>query len=388
MTSNEINEISSVTMIGALPPLKGNAYYCMRLSSEIAESIEVNFISFKRLYPNFLYPGGVIDSDKRFQVKERKNLKIWRIISYLNPLSWIRTAFLTSTSVVHLQWWSLPLAPVYLVILLLLKLKKKKIIFTVHNVVPHEKSPIDQWLTSMVLSFGNKFIVHTEDSREKLAKAFQISKDRISVIHMPVHDMYPAAELTDEEIRVKHQLPPAGPVLLFFGNIRPYKGLDTLIKAMPDVVEACPGAHLLVAGQSWGNWDKSYGQTIRSLGLGDSVTEILDYVPMSEVAELFEVTDLIVLPYKHFDAQSGIGNVALATKKPLVVTRVGGLEELVQDERAVCPPEDVPALAQTITRVLTDVDLRKKLAMDSAHLGKLYSWSGAAAKTIKVYEAS
>ena len=184
MTSNEI---SSVTMIGALPPLKGNAYYCMRLSSEIAESTEVNFISFKRLYPNFLYPGGVIDSDRQFKIKERKNLKIWRTISYLNPVSWIRAALLTSTSVVHLQWWSLPLAPVYLVILLFLRLKKKKIIFTVHNVVPHEKSPIDKWLTSMVLSFGNKFIVHTMDNREKLAKVFQIPKASISVMPTPAN---------------------------------------------------------------------------------------------------------------------------------------------------------------------------------------------------------
>ena len=386
MASNEINKISSVTMIGALPPLKGNAYYCMRLSSEIAESIEVNFISFKRLYPDFLYPGGVIDSDKQFQVKERHNLKISRTISYLNPVSWIRAAFLTSTSVVHLQWWSLPVAPVYLVILLSLKLKKKKIIFTVHNVVPHEKSPLDQWLTSMVLSFGNKFIVHTEDNREKLAKAFQIPEDRISVIHMPVHDMYPAAKLCDEEIRVKYQLPRAGPVLLFFGNIRPYKGLDTLIKAMPEIIDVCPSAHLLVAGQSWGNWDKTYGQIIRSLGLEDSVTAILDYVPMSEVANLFETSDLVVLPYIHFDAQSGVGNVALAMKKPLVVTRVGGLEELVREERALCPPGDVSGLAQTITRVLTDADLRIKLAMDSAYLGELYSWSVAATKTIHVYE--
>ena len=386
MASNEINKISSVTMIGALPPLKGNAYYCMRLSSEIAESIEVNFISFKRLYPDFLYPGGVIDSDKQFQVKERHNLKISRTISYLNPVSWIRAAFLTSTSVVHLQWWSLPVAPVYLVILLSLKLKKKKIIFTVHNVVPHEKSPLDQWLTSMVLSFGNKFIVHTEDNREKLAKAFQIPEDRISVIHMPVHDMYPATILSDEEIRIKYQLPPAGPVLLFFGNIRPYKGLDTLIKAMPEIIDVCPSAHLLVAGQSWGNWDKTYGQIIRSLGLEDSVTAILDYVPMSEVANLFETSDLVVLPYIHFDAQSGVGNVALAMKKPLVVTRVGGLEELVREERALCPPGDVSGLAQTITRVLTDADLRIKLAMDSAYLGELYSWSVAATKTIHVYE--
>jgi glycosyltransferase involved in cell wall biosynthesis len=386
MASNEINEISSVTMIGALPPLKGNAYYCMRLSTEISESIHVNFISFKRLYPDFLYPGGVIDSDKKFRVGERKTLKISRTISYLNPFSWIRAAFLTSTSVVHLQWWSLPLVPVYLVILLLLKLRQKKIIFTVHNVVPHEKSPLDQWLTSMVLAFGNKFIVHTEDNRDQLAKAFQIPKDRISVIHMPVHDMYPAAKLSDEEIRDKYKLPRSGPVLLFFGNIRPYKGLDTLIKAMPEIVEAHPRAHLLVAGQSWGNWDKSYGEIIRSLGLADSVTAILDYVPMSEVANLFEASDLVVLPYTHFDAQSGVGNIALAMKKPLVVTRVGGLEELVRDERALCPPGDAPALAQTITGVLTDADLRSKLAADSSYLAARYSWSSAATKTIYVYE--
>ena len=335
-----------MTMVGALPPLKGNAYYSMSLAREMSKHIVTEFISFKRLYPDFLYPGGVEDVDPSFRIHQQSRLQIHRIISYCNPITWIRAAWVAQSRVVHLQWWSLPLAPIYLVILIGLKIRRKRILFTVHNVVPHEKSILDSWLTKIVLAFGDAYIVHSRDNKKTLTEAFEIPEANVYVVHMPIHDMYVGSGKDSASIRRTLGLPEEGKVLLSFGNIRPYKGLDVLIGAMPEVLRAVPDTHLLIAGQNWGKWNDPYGELIQSLKINRSVTPLLDYIPMSQVADIFQVADVVVLPYRYFDAQSGVGNIALAFEIPMVVTRVGGLADLVEDDRVVCPPEDVQALAR------------------------------------------
>jgi glycosyltransferase involved in cell wall biosynthesis len=380
------NKNQSVTMVGALPPLKGNAYYCMSLSRELSKHIATEFISFKRLYPEFLYPGGVEDADRHFRIDQHSMLKIHRIISYFNPFTWIRAAWIAQSGVVHLQWWSLPLAPIYLVILIGLKIRRKKIIFTVHNVVPHEKSILDRWLTKIVLAFGDAYIVHSKENQKTLAETFKIPEANVNVVHMPIFDMYVRSGEDSASIRRRLGLPDKGKVLLSFGNIRPYKGLDLLIEAMPEVLRAVPDAHLLVAGQNWGKWNDPYGQLIHSLEIERSVTALLDYIPMSQVADIFQVADVVVLPYKYFDAQSGVGNIALAFEIPMVVTRVGGLADLVQDDQVVCPPEDAQALAQAIIPTLLDDQFRSKLKSDARRLKSRYSWSTAVSQTMKIYQ--
>ena len=375
-----------MTMVGALPPLKGNAYYSMSLAREMSKHISTEFISFKRLYPDFLYPGGVEDVDPSFRIHQQSRLKIHRIISYCNPITWIRAAWVAQSRVVHLQWWSLPLAPIYLVILIGLKIRRKRILFTVHNVVPHEKSILDSWLTKIVLAFGDAYIVHSRDNKKTLTEAFEIPEANVYVVHMPIHDMYVGSGKDSASIRRTLGLPEEGKVLLSFGNIRPYKGLDVLIRAMPEVLRAVPDTHLLVAGQNWGKWNDPYGQLIQSLKINRSVTPLLDYIPMSQVADIFQVADVVVLPYRYFDAQSGVGNIALAFEIPMVVTRVGGLADLVEDDRVVCPPEDVQALAQAIIPTLLDDQFRSKLKFDASRLKSRYSWSAAVSQTMKIYQ--
>jgi glycosyltransferase involved in cell wall biosynthesis len=287
---------------------------------------------------------------------------------------------------VHLQWWSLPLAPIYLVILIGLKLRKKKILFTVHNIVPHEKSILDRWLTKIVLAFGDAYIVHSRGNQKNLVETCKIPEANIHVVHMPIHDMYVRSGEDSASIRRRLGLPEKGKVLLSFGNIRPYKGLDLLIEAMPEVLRAAPDAHLLVAGQNWGKWNDPYGQLIQSLEIDRSVTALLDYIPMSQVADIFQVADVVVLPYKYFDAQSGVGNIALAFEIPMVVTRVGGLADLVDDDRVVCSPEDAQALAQAIIPTLLDDQFRSKLKFDASRLKSRYSWSAAISQTMKIYQ--
>jgi glycosyltransferase involved in cell wall biosynthesis len=159
---------------------------------------------------------------------------------------------------------------------------------------------------------------------------------------------------TQEAAREALGVAPGDPLLLFFGTIRPYKGLHTLLAALATVRGAHPEVRLIVAGQPWEPWEQ-YAAQIASLGLTDNVLPRLGFVPEAEVPSLFAAADLVVLPYTHFDAQSAVGAQALGFGRPLLVTRTGGLPDLVDDDPAWCvAPDDAPALAMALLRFLED----------------------------------
>jgi glycosyltransferase involved in cell wall biosynthesis len=373
-----------VSMIGALPPLKGNAYYCMGLAREMSQRIKVDFIAFKKLYPEFLYPGGVSDDDEKFKISETETLSIRRIIAYYNPLSWIYAGWAVRSRIVHIQWWSMPIAPIYLVLLLVLKARQKRIIFTVHNVTPHEPSAVDKILTNSAFYFSDAFIVHSSSSRDSLIRRFNLPNNVVHEVHMPVHDMYGGNGFSQKQARKEIGIPENAKVILSFGNLREYKGIDRLIAALPTVIRHVPKTHLLIVGQPWTKWGR-YEKLIKELKLETKITAVLKYVPMSEVKKYFSVSTLVALPYKQFDAQSGVGNIALAFGLPLVVSRVGGLPDLVKDKRAIVEPDDIASLADGISRILLDEKLYRKLCDDAEALRQQYSWSAAIDSTLSIY---
>jgi glycosyltransferase involved in cell wall biosynthesis len=382
----ESTPTDAVTLVGTLPPLKGNAYYCANLALELSKNTQVDFISFRKLYPSFFYPGGETDNDEHFKISGNANLSLHRLITYYNPISWIRAGLLVRTKIAHLQWWSIPIAPIYLVILIILKLRKKKIVFTVHNVVPHEPTIVDKLLTTTVLRFGDAFIVHSTENIGTLSKLFDIHKNNIFLVHMPVHNMYGGESIVKAAAREQLDLANDRKVVLCFGNIRDYKGIDDLIRAFGNIAEAEPTAILLIVGQLWGSWRK-YEKLIAELKLSDRVQTVLNYIPMSEVKYYFAASDIVALPYKRFDAQSGVGNIALAFGRPLVVTQTGGLPDLVNDNRALVEPENPAHLADAIIAILADRELYEKLSKDAERLAEKHSWHAASDKTIDIYRS-
>jgi len=374
-----------VTLIGTLPPLKGNSYYCEKLATTLSKRIQLDFFSFKSLYPNFIYPGGTKEKNNDSYIKSNKNISIKRIITYFNPFSWIKTSFLVKTKIVHAQWWSLPLAPIYIIIFSILKLRKKKIILTVHNVSFHESIIFDKFLTKMVFPFVDIFIAHSKENIKKLEKSFGIRRDKIIIVPMGVHSMYSDSIISKKKAKRFLNLPINKKILLFFGNIREYKGIDDLIKAFSVVNKKIKDSMLLIAGEPWIKWNK-YQNLIKKYKLENKIRIHLHYIPKSEVNFFFSASDLVVLPYKFFDAQSGIGNIALAFNKPIVVTNVGGLSELVRDKRAIAKPNNYKNLSEVIMRILEDKKLIKSLSEDSKKLSRIYSWDRIAKKTIKIYE--
>jgi len=376
-----------VTMLGTLPPLKGNAYYCWGMATALAGRIPVEFYSFRKLYPEKVYPGGTRDRDPLFRVEGVPGLEVHRTLTYYNPLTWLACGWRAAGEVVHAQWWSKPVAPVWLTALSILRCRRRPVLLTVHNVTFHEKRSFDRGIARAVFSLADAFCVHCPDNREELARFMGIGPEKIHVIPMPVHDMYRDAPVSKEDARVELGLPPDALVLLLFGNLRPYKGEEVCLRAVAALPESLRHRILVVvAGQQWGDTDY-FTRLIAGLGLEAQVKRFLNYIPMSRVKYYFEAADLVVLPYTHFSAQSGVGTIGLAFGKPLLVTRVGGLPALVRRPEAIAEPDDIHSLAERLAHVLTEPGLLAQMADDSRRVAAERTWDAAAERTLEIYRS-
>jgi glycosyltransferase involved in cell wall biosynthesis len=374
-----------IAMLGSFPPLRGLSSYCLEISLALAEYVSIEFISFKRLYPRILYPGGGLKDDPTFPDTAHKRINIKRRLRWYNPLTWILEAVVVRSDLLHAQWWSLPLLPIYVCICGIFKLKGKPIILTVHNVLSHERSSIYKTASKVLFKLGNHFIVHTEKNRQQMMTAYGIASEHISVIPHGSLDFHVRNDANRNIIREELGIESSRKVILLFGAIRPYKGIDTAIEAFSDVLQEVPDSILLIAGKLWQKWDP-YQKKIDELGITDSVRTFLDYIPSGEVYKYFEISDLVILPYHQFDSQSGVGTTAVSFRKPMIVTDVGGLPDLVEDRGYVVPPKNPDALAQKLKNCLKDPIQLKDMACSSEIIAKRLSWSMIAMKTCKIYE--
>ena len=162
----------------------------------------------------------------------------------------------------------------------------------------------------------------------------------------------PEAALTQApEPASEEMIPAEQEMLLFFGYIREYKGLKHLIRALPEIRARRPQAHLFVVGDFWENNREEYEQLIRETGAGDAITLVDGYLPDDEVEPYFAAADLCVLPYESA-TQSGVIQIAYSFGLPVIATEVGGLPEVVLDNRTgfVVPPKDAKALSEAVVR--------------------------------------
>jgi len=376
----------SVTLIGTLPPTRGISPYTSHLLAALRSlpDVEIEFIGFRSLYPRRLYPGGDI-VDPTADVPDFRGVRIRNLLTWYNPVSWVWAGLTCRGHIVHAQWWSYILAPVYVVVLALARLRGRRIVLTLHNVTPHETSRWRRLMNRLVLWLPDHFIVHSDQNRELLLANLKCDPRRISVVPHGTLSV-PNTGLTRAQARAKLGLGEDCRAVLFFGHIRPYKGLDILLRAFRLVSGMVKDAVLIVAGMPWADSEPP-DRLIRELGLDARVLTSFRFIPQGEVEAFLVASDVVVLPYTHFDAQSGVGTLALSFGKPLVVTAVGGLPELAGDARAVVPPNDPEALAQAIKAVLEDSDLRARLQEESRKRARLFGWDNVAVKTREVYAA-
>ena len=268
-------------MLGTLPPLRGLSSYCLELALAMANLVQVEFISFKKLYPGFLYPGGRLKEDHSFPDATHDRLRINRRLTWYNPLSWIRAALSTRADLLHAQWWSLPLVLIYACICTGFKLQGKPVVFTVHNVLDHGSSKLFKTASRWLFKLGDHFIVHTRDGRRLMQTQYSIPADRISVIAHGSLDFHVKKQVNRDNIRQELNIAPRQKAVLLFGAIRPYKGLETALEAFSRVLLEVPDAILIIAGKLWQSWDP-YQRLIDKFGISKEVRTYLNYIPASD----------------------------------------------------------------------------------------------------------
>ncbi|MDA8403997.1 MAG: glycosyltransferase family 4 protein [Desulfobacteraceae bacterium] len=378
------NQIT-VSILGTLPPIRALSSYCFELTQALARICQVEFISFKKIYPAFLYPGGKPDDDDTYPEIRESNIRIRRRVAWYNPFSWLTEGLAATGDLLHAQWWSMPLFPVYLTVCACFKLRKKPVIFTVHNVLSHEKSRIYFKLSQFLFRLGDHFIVHSHLNKQQMMDCYKINEHQISIIPHGSLDLHIRFKADISRLRKKFGLSPENRVILLFGAIRPYKGIDTAIRAFAETIKTIPDVRLLIAGRLWEDWNP-YEQLIQDMNIEKQVIRHLDYIPSGDVHQFFEVADLCLFPYLHFDSQSGAGAAALSFRKPMIVSDVGGLPELVKDHRFIVPAGDWAALAGAMSFCLNDREILSGMASDAEAVSEQFAWPEIAKQTLTIYQ--
>jgi glycosyltransferase involved in cell wall biosynthesis len=339
-----------IVLIGPAYPLRGgNALFIAHLYAALAENNEVTVISFSRLYPGFLFPGVRQVDISATPIKKHPALAI---IDCLNPATWYKAAKMAAAmnpDLLVFTWWNPFFGPIVKTIATSYKRRTgKPVVVIAENVVSHESRWIDKYLTMMALRTANRFLVLSGVVEDEIRKLFPSTK--VYKSSLPVYDCYRVGEpLTQKQ--AKERLNLAGKnVILFFGYIRGYKGLMNLIEAFPLIKEVVENAHLLVVGEYYDD-PKPYRDAVERLGFSANVTEVAEYVANEDVHLYFEAANVAVLPYNGA-TQSGILSIAYGFSKPVIVTDVGGLAELVDDGKTgfIVPPHDNRKLAEAVIR--------------------------------------
>ena len=370
-----------ICLVGPAWPFRGGiSHYNTSLARELALRHDVSVINYSRLYPDFLFPGKTQydESGSTHRVESE------RLIDSINPFTWVRAGFRIARSKPDLtvvQWWHPYFAPALVKICSILRMfSSTKIVFICHNVVPHETSPIDRALTSMAFLMPHAYIVQSQEDRRDLLRIRK--KAKVTSHPLPIFDFFRSGDMTKKEARSTIG-EGDGPLLLFFGLIRPYKGLNHLIEAMPAIVEMT-GARLLVVGEFYED-SAPYYELAERLGVSDRIGFIDRYIANEEVAAYFNAADLVMLPYISA-TQSAIAQVAVAFDRPMIATRVGGLPEVVSEGKTgfIVPPADPAAMAGAVARFF-DEEWGDKMAPNFEEEKKRFSWSSLADAIEELY---
>lgn len=358
-----------IVIVGPVYPYKGGiSHYTGLMYRALAEEHDVTMISYKLQYPKLLYKKEQKDfSNDTFKIDNTHFL-----IHTANPFNWFHSAKeikKINPDLIIIQWWHPYFSPCYWMLCKLLKDFKK--LFICHNVFPHERFPMDRFLTKHVLSNGDYFIVQSKQDEADL-KSIKPNAIYKRTVH-PTYNAFKVNDLSKNEGRKLLGIHETEKVLLFFGFVREYKGLKYLLNALPQVVEALDNIKLLVVGDFDGDKD-NYTTLIHDLNM-DSYVEIHDgYIPDLEVEKFFAASDLVVLPYESA-TQSGIVQIAYGFEKPVIVTNVGGLPEVVLDNQTgyVVESKNSTALATAIVRFFQE-DKAEDFKTAIEQEAERYSW--------------
>lgn len=319
-----------IIIVGPAYPYRGgNSLFVTFVYETLTKQFNVIVFNYKLLYPSFLFPGKT-----QFDTSgEGKKIPNERIINSMNPFNWIKAAVRINSEkpdLIIFDWWHPYFAFCHFFITSFLNKKlKKRLLFITENFISHEGHFVDRFLTKLGLYHSKFFLALSKKVEDELKNNF--TKKRIFRSELPVYDHLTGNLQEIERIKEKFSVSNGDKVLLFFGYVRKYKGLDILIEALSLLKSDFAHIKLIVAGEFYDD-RKYYDELINKFNLTDKVSVYDQYIPNELVKEFFLVADVVVLPYRSA-TQSGILNLAYGFRKPVIVTNVGGLSEFVENEK-------------------------------------------------------
>lgn len=340
--------MAKVVIIGPAHPLRGGlATFNQRLAREfMAQGDECDIWSFSLQYPSFLFPGKTQYSDE----PAPEGIPIHTEINSINPFNWLRVGNKLRRlrpDLIIVRYWLPLMGPCLGTILR--RVRKNghtRIVCIADNIIPHEKRPGDKPFTRYFVKSCHAFITMSDKVMEDL-RSFEDKKPAMLIRH-PLYDNFGEA-VSKDTARQQLAIAREQKLILFFGFIRKYKGLDLLLQAMTDPRIREAGIRLLIAGEFYED-EQPYRQQIEQSGISDLLILRTDFIPDSEVRYYLCAADAVIQPYRNA-TQSGVTPLAYHFDKPMVVTNVGGLPDLVPNEKAglVVAPEPT-AIADGILR--------------------------------------
>ncbi|MCW5907296.1 MAG: glycosyltransferase [Chitinophagales bacterium] len=361
-----------IIILGSAHPLRGGlASYNERLAREfIQQGHSVQIYTFSLQYPSFLFPGTSQYSD----APAPDDLYIHEKVNSINPLNWFsvgKEIAKLNADLLIVKFWLPFMAPCLGTIARMVKRNgKTKVVSIVDNIIPHEKRMGDKVLAKYFVNSADAFIAMSDSVLEDLKK-FDSDKPKVFSPH-PLFDNFGEA-VNKAEAYEKLGLELNSEYILFFGFIRDYKGLDLVLKAMADERVRQLNVKLIVAGEFYTD-AKPYWDLITLLDIAGKLVMRTDFIPDHEVKYYFCAADLVVQPYKHA-TQSGVTQICYHFDRPMLVTNVGGLPEIVPHGKVgyVVEPEPL-AIADALVDFYQEH--REFVMRDNIKLEKKkYAWS-------------
>jgi len=341
-----MNEKRKIVIIGPAHPFRGGiAAFTDRMSQACVDAgYEVEVFTFTLQYPSIFFPGKTQFSD----AKAPTSFKITRAFSSVNPISWIRLGLKIrkmKPDILIVKFWIPFMAPSLGTIARIVKGNKfTKIVANIDNIIPHEHNPSDRPLAQYLVNSVQGFLVMSRSVLEELV-TFSVYKPHRFTPH-PIYDHYGSAIPKDEAKRLLG-LDENTSYMMFFGFIREYKGLDLLIRAAANPKIKHLNVKFIVAGEFYSD-SKPIFHLVDELKVKDKFIFIDKFISDDQVYKYFSAADAVVQPYKSA-TQSGVTQIAYHFNKPMIITRVGGLQEFVPDGRVgyVVEPNG-PSIADAI----------------------------------------
>lgn len=336
--------------------LSGISYVTLLLSNSLADYFSVTALLFRNMLPKNLFPGYKRVGATLANCGYRSDIAVVEILDWYNPFTWIHgSKYILRGDVIIFQWWTSSVAHMYLIIALL-NVKKKPIIIEFHEIVdPMEYGFFilrfySKIMGTLIRRLATYYIVHSEVDRQLISSHYQIDLNRVHVIPIGIFDQY---KKIDKDLAKNYLGICELNVILFFGLIRPYKGVKYLVKAFeslpPDQIQS---SRLLIIGEAWE--DQELCTLVAMSPVKSHITLIDRYVGDTEIPFYFSAADALVMPYVRA-SQSGVAHIGMEFGIPIIATRVGGLEESLGKYKGArfINPRDPDELALVIEETLS-----------------------------------